>query len=509
MPLMLEMDPVRAIRSLGIPTSAIAAGDGLSRLLIKHEMLGGALQDTSDEQISELATIWPSWSSVTVQTHELKEVDFMAGDVRSQLDALDPQVSYELRIHVDKSQALEEVFPGEQCVWFITGQAAAEQLSRGVVALDDWLFRDPARPTRLLITDTDVRLVGPLLAVAGGRALEDPPDPEGGSERILHRMREVAVETARWSGPFQPDITPVHLDLSGTGWSSNVGRELLRNLIALVLLYTADRAKETPDGVLRVQFFGRGRVVVVQGLPELERVKPDETVEALRALITWCYDDEPDDSDRAWIAERLQLLQVAVVDLLYSVEPARRAQAFVAGLPELVTTARSSWKAFLADSLSEHTREVSRLMEAIDAAAQQFSERVAEITKRMTDSMLAAVAIVVGSFAASALREGFDPNVFQIGLLLYAGYLAIFPGLIGLWDQFSRYGTADQTYKHQRERFIDALGEDLVEETEGSTIRRARRRFKFALGRAVVIYTIVVLALICAARFVPDAMAQA
>lgn len=509
MSLALDVEPIAVITGIGVPFRKIIEADGLARLLVSHEMDGASLKQLDDHEIADLAALWPNWSEVTVQTDQLIEVDFLGEDAAEQLANLNPNRRYELRIFVDKSAAIEETFPGEQCVWFVTGEAAARRLDRGVAALDDWLFEVPDKPARLLISDTNVRLTGPRLSVAGGQFLLEPPAPSGDASRAIERMDSIAVDTARWSGPYEPGVTPAHLTVTGTGWESDVGRQLLRNLAALTLLYTADRARATDDRAIRAQFFGRDRLVIVKGPPSLDELRqPADTAKALEELLKWCYDEEPDNSQRAWVSERLQLLQVAVVDLLYAVEPSRRTQAFVASLPDLIMTARSSWKAFLADSLSAHTREVAKLVEAVDAATHQFTARVAEISKSMIESMLAAVAVVVGSLIASTVSDDFNANVFQIGMYMYAAYLVAFPGIAGLWNQHARFQTANASFRRRRERFIDALGEELTERTEGRAVDDARERFWWAFGAAAILYVVVALALVWGAQVVPEMVAR-
>ncbi len=132
------------------------------------------------------------------------------------------------------------------------------------------------------------------------------------------------------------------------------------------------------------------------------------------------------------------------------------------------------------------------LDDVVDATADAYGERTASITDKLTTSMLAAVAALIGSFIAAAFSKPFNADLFRIAMWTYAAYLAVFPAGLGLWVQCAQYRDLGQRFTRRRAQFDSLLGADYVQDKIGTRIKDAQSRWKQFFAVALVLYTSVV-----------------
>ena len=160
----------------------------------------------------------------------------------------------------------------------------------------------------------------------------------------------------------------------------------------------------------------------------------------------------------------------------------------------------------MADTLDGYAQKAHELDVEVGSAISAFGERTAAVTKQVTDTMLAAVAAVIGSFIGAAFSDNFNEDIFVIGMYVYAGYVLAFPGVVGISSQVAQFVQARQHYAARRKRFSDVLSTPRVEAIEGSRIKTAKRTFWLMIGLAILAYGGVAVGAHIAAEQIPDAV---
>jgi hypothetical protein len=114
--------------------------------------------------------------------------------------------------------------------------------------------------------------------------------------------------------------------------------------------------------------------------------------------------------------------------------------------------------------------------------------------------------VLVGSFIAAAFKDPFNAALFRIGVMTYAGYVVLFPGLVGLLASHLDLRAARAQFDRRRERFKETLLPEKVGSIVGTQVTDAERAFYQWLWTVAGCYLLAVTAAIAAALFVPRAI---
>ena len=106
--------------------------------------------------------------------------------------------------------------------------------------------------------------------------------------------------------------------------------------------------------------------------------------------------------DTLWTSERLPFVQTRIAQALEGVAEERRLSSFVEIMPTLLNSIDRQWKAFIDDRVSTYLDRVHALEEIVADAVDGFSQQIGLLTSNLTATMLAAVAVLIGSFIAAA-----------------------------------------------------------------------------------------------------------
>ena len=121
----------------------------------------------------------------------------------------------------------------------------------------------------------------------------------------------------------------------------------------------------------------------------------------------------------------------------------------------------------------------------------------------LTQTILAAVAVLIASFIAAAFHSPFNTALFRIGVLTYAIYVVLFPGAVGLISSASSLRRARCEFDTRIGRFRQTLYTEKVTEIVGTRVCAAQRYYYRWLGFVVVVYIVVAIAAGIAAAEVP------
>jgi hypothetical protein len=161
------------------------------------------------------------------------------------------------------------------------------------------------------------------------------------------------------------------------------------------------------------------------------------------------------------------------------------------------------WRAFIEDRLGQYLEQERQLETLVNDVVRKFGERSAALTKSLSDTLLAAIAALIGSAIAAAFKTPFNSGLFRVGMLAYAGYVLIFPGSYGLGSQVGQYIDESRAFEHDKRRFQMLLGPVRVNAIVSDRITKAGTRYWCWFGLTVEGYVLAIAAAIVAAVVVP------
>ena len=442
---------------------------------------------------------------LTSQAFEEKRANFVSGD------------PYELRLRIDKRMLLDSVLGADAArgsVHYFFATSVEGLLARGLDELERAVWAGTTEPRRLLIGDTDLQRTGPAFQVIGGTSLTGglaalPPLPEQ-TRSAIERMRSDRGEQISWDHQWVQQLTPVQLQLDGQPGASPLEALLAARYIQLCLLYTCDRARRRRSAAAGWQVVAEyrgGQVTVRVPVAEVEPVPgpvTDTVTGSLAGLVDWCYRLRDEGTTRDWAPDRLQFIQVRIAQVLEHVPEPERLGALVGQVSDVLAALDDQWRAFIDDRFTQYLDKERQLESAVNDVISTFGDKTTELAKGLSDTLLAAVAVLIGSAIAAAFNTPFNAALFRVGVLAYAGYVLIFPGLYGLGSQVGQFLQINGNFNHERKRFDSLLGQEKTSQIVEDRVTHARKRYWRWFGYTVTGYAIAIGAAIVAAIVVPS-----
>ena len=415
--------------------------------------------------------------------------------------SLEPIGQYRIRISIDKARLLDLAdLGGDNVTHFFFASRFLALLRQGLPDLETEIWRTPDTSALILVGDTDLDLLGPILRVVGGTHMAGVAIPSAQiPAETVRALRDARRELVSIEAPAIRQLTPWHVEIDAVVAGSPVAEDVRAALAAdyaqLSLLSVCDRSRpsNTSTGA-HLEFRGSERLASVTADTTDPRMLAvaDAEIHALCSIVTWCYDDVLHPGPRTWTPQRVQFVQVGVARLVGAVPEPDRLAALFRALIEIDRTKAGFWKGFLEGTVSDYLDRLRELDNVVDATADAYGEHTAAITDKLTTSMLAAVAALIGSFIAAAFSKPFNADLFRVAMWTYAAYLAIFPAGLGLWVQSVQYRDLGQRFRHRQDQFCSLLGATYVQDRIGTRIKDARCRWQRFFKVALVVYTIVV-----------------
>jgi len=233
-----------------------------------------------------------------------------------------------------------------------------------------------------------------------------------------------------------------------------------------------------------------------------ETVSPGST-KALVDLVAWCFEVKQDGGGSSWADQRLGFFQVRVAQLLDDADPKQRGETLLRQAGELLASMNGQWRTFIEGRIQGYLDEQKELDELVDVTIRSFGEQSGTLTKSLIDTLLAAVAALIGSTVAAAFKDPFNAGLFRLGMLVYAAYVLLFPAVIGLSVQVGRFRAEQRSYESRRQRFANLLGEHQVNTLEGKRISAAKSSFWFWFWVAVGGFVVAIVGSLVAVLTVP------
>lgn len=516
---MISPRPLAALfQILELDREWLAGAERPTRLAGVTPVRGTLVQNLNKTLLDEIATEYGTAVRLIFRVGDLGvfslEPGYSADDLSALVAAAPTTPTFNFEVEVDKGALIADRIGETDAVLqrlYFQREALLRALRAGIVSIEHDLWPTPTLPLRLIVLDAEVAIEGEALSIVGpasGLALAAPMQPPV-DRPDLERLSERRAEYIGWDSELSTALTPWHFVYSEATGDAAIRAQIDALVVLFSILFTCDRARTLPTqgGPPRIQAEFRGReyvafVPVLQSQPFKDLSEAQRT--AVLGLVGWCYQTQASGAnDVDWLGDRLLFVQTRVAQALEGRPEAERERVFATAMPQIFEGVQWHWRAFIEGKVSEYLDRVQTLEAVVAEAVDRHAERTATLVKSLTDTILAAVAVLLASFIAAAFKDPFDATLFRIGLITYAGYVLIFPGALGLFAARGHAKQVDDSFDAQRAKFDEALFPDKVAAIVEHRPRKARDRYNRWWWCVAGIYLAVVLSAVLASWLVP------
>jgi hypothetical protein len=369
---------------------------------------------------------------------------------------------------------------------------------------DIWKNKKDATVVVVLPHD-NVCLAGQRLLICGGEYLDQASlqKIEWHEDQYVDQAYSVSRENLKWHDVRLNFITPWHLFVQDQEKksSADIKATLAAHFLNTFLLYSADfsflQKKDSKD-ILISRYTTQNRNLEIAHQNSGISIEGSEKQKELLSILNWIYDPQ-------WSAgDRLTLAQQNIVDTINNFKEVDRFQALLDKAGTIKKNIDWHWETFTHKKIDAYFGVIKDYEDYLNQIAQGFATDIANILKSLSETLIAAIAVVIGSFIASLFKDTFNPFIFHVGLIAYAVYVLGVPLLYNMILRWKEY----QSYQAQRDARIKRLRESLpdtkIQEIWDSwKIDTISTRFKWVFWITVVIYIVVIILLLLAAWLVP------
>ena len=356
----------------------------------------------------------------------------------------------------------------------------------------------------ILVLGQDVFIDGPYLALVGGKYLPDWKKVEPTESPDFGRLRAIykfARDCVIWDNRWLDHLTPAHFELVKCQPENGAILAALRHLqLSLIIHFTANRTRTNGDGYQAIYSDSRNTFPIDLRSPAQPPFIENQIMEhwdAVYDVFEWAYGNK-------WVVQRVPFIQTVVAQELSSRSNEDQYNALIMAAPSTLTNIERRWDHIVEQKLEVYTTEERELEEFVTEQINVFSNQVSEIIKSLSDTMLAAIAALLGSFIAAGFgKDEFDPLIFTIGMLVYSLYVMIFPLLYNMTNQWTRYKSLEENLDTSLKRYQLQLSQDRMEQIVGDRLVISQKRFRLWFFGTVIIYLVAITLGIATAILIP------
>ncbi|HEY0068421.1 MAG TPA: hypothetical protein VGE04_00480 [Chloroflexia bacterium] len=413
---------------------------------------------------------------------------------RNEISKFDPYLQFVL----DKDMLTQQLFPSipshHRILFYFFPEALERLLSNRFDDLEDqlWPAADSCKVI-LLIPSNKILIDGDHLAIIGGTHLDSLANLTSSMSPDISRtkgMFDYCRTHLIWRKDWVERLTPLHFDVTVSDSGDTKIVQLLQiHLATLVILYTAQLTAEA-KGHLVSTYVGSQYTanIIVPTVEEALLKRLPETSEHLLNVLNAVYDP-------IWLERGrglLPIVQSVVSERLQPTPPEDAFEVFVGFAETLESSIELQWQAIFENKLTAYFAQVKALEEHIASTVSSISQQITDMVKGLSDTMLAAVAVIVGTFIADLFTDEFNAQLFSVGLLVYGTYVLIFPLSYNMLARCSNFKALISDYKKRRDNFKSQMTDGKISTIEGGRIQDRKNSFTRWFWATVATYLIVV-----------------
>jgi hypothetical protein len=169
-----------------------------------------------------------------------------------------------------------------------------------------------------------------------------------------------------WDGELSTSLTPAHVRRAPGGVPGSLGSRLDAMVVGLGAMYLCDRARYVvrPDSGAFVQAEYRGREHVAFVPFEWTTAPPGveaKHVDAVAAVVDWCYEAVPERPATDMVGDRLPFVQTRVAQLLEGRAEQDRFAGLAVAMPAIDEGVRWHWRSFVEGRVNDTSTRYANL----------------------------------------------------------------------------------------------------------------------------------------------------
>lgn len=363
------------------------------------------------------------------------------------------------------------------------------------VHLETWWTEKDPRKLVILAPEWNGFLNGRYLAVVGGdpkagwrrASAAEVPRADGLLDLAASEIYDAALKYLRWQERFVRHLTPIHLQVHGDLPEGDPVADAVRvQFTNLWLLFTADFSEAGPQGWVAV-YSHEGHTARVPAAAADLKLSPGEVAGArsLSQLLLWAYSE-----DQRF--NQLSFLQLALARTLSESPEDRSFKLLLAQAEGLWKRIQPDWKLFMEGRLKDFSAQVRALEDDVAGTVRAFSEQIGGLIKGLSDTMLAAVGVLLAGFIATLFKHELRAEILAFAVTLYAVYVLVFPLTYNMAEKWQSYKALLRQFHARRKRFEGGLSPAKVKEIVADHVARGERRFRRWFRVVVATYLSVV-----------------
>ena len=185
------------------------------------------------------------------------------------------------------------------------------------------------------------------------------------------------------------------------------------------------------------------------------------------------------------------ITQEVIGQTLKEAIPNLRYRLLISKSEDIYNSLISNWRSLVENKVITYLTKAKEFEETISKTVSSYVDQVSDIVKGLTETMLTAVAAIVGTMIAALFQDKFNPSVFIIGMVTYAAYLGIIHLFFNLKTKKERFDTINSEYSERRIYFAELLEEAEITRLEKKRIDNGQKAFDKWYGRIRLAYWIV------------------
>lgn len=361
----------------------------------------------------------------------------------------------------------------------------------------------------LLIPEHEIYLNGAYLSILGGNKLHKLNDAltnEIPNQEKIKSMYERCQELVRWKRIDIKYLTPLHFKVQREATQNDpIARVIFLYQAKMIVLYTADQTVVSHEGQYIATYSGekqRKKIIILDEIPNITNEEIYTGSSKLLDRVEGIYSSLTKEDE-------ISLFQLVVMRALQITEASECYRLLLLKADHIVSEIRWLWKTFAEGKIDGYISQVKALEDYVANVIQSFSNQVSSMVKSLSDTMLAAVGVALGSFIAALFKDGFNPTIFRIGIIAYGFYVLMFPLMFNMFYQQRYFNILRKNVEGRLNRFKLILDPSKVKKiVSDDYLKELEDRFYGWFKLIGVTYVVVFILALVAAIFVPKIVLQ-
>lgn len=404
------------------------------------------------------------------------------------------------KLRIDKSSILNQLSvtgDGHHSLFYFFMDNVDGLFRAPLLQLDELLFKAKSKPCLIVVSEEGDRFNGNLLHVVSEDRADDfrkmPPRISKDLQEQLDRFYANDLSRPSWIGFNLKHLTPLHFVGDWIGGEKDTHEAIAAaHLLDLCILFTANRSSyDEQKKSFQSIYASSDRTVTLDFVRHLANPK---TMQTLTAFADWVSSSKDKD--------RLAIFQNITARLITSDDSVENYKLFTSILPRIYSETCWHYRIFLDGQISKHFEEVQKLSSYVAEIAKKISENIDLVTKSVTDTLLATVAVLVITVLAALVKNEASNSIFMISLRVYAGYL-VFYALYRMGSIGHSYVLLKQDAEEQIVIYEPKLSKDKVQKL-AKPITRRKFQFYGWFWATTILYLVLAITLWKAGNRVPQ-----